>query len=67
MSELDKTQDTNCTNRIAAFGAIRRAAAYARAMDEAADRAPIEYCYQFIDMAKGARTAIRAAIGPVKT
>jgi hypothetical protein len=52
--------------RVAAFGAIRRAAAYARAMDEAADRASIDDCYQFIDMAKGARRAIRAAIGSNK-
>lgn len=46
-----------------AFGAIRRAAEVARALDEAADRSSFEDSYESIDMAKGARRAIRAAIG----
>ena len=52
--------------RVEAFGAIRRAAEVARALDEAADRSSFDNSYEFIDMAKGARRAIRAAIGSEK-
>lgn len=65
-NEFHESSVCESCNRIAAFGAIRRAAEVAREMDNAADRASFDDCYQFIDMAKGARAAIRAAIGSDK-
>ena len=55
-------------NRVAAFGAIRRAAEVARKYDRWAseERNEDEEYWVFMDMAYGVRRAIRAAIGGPK-
>lgn len=52
--------------RVEAFVAIRRAATFARQMDARADSVSFIDSFQYVDMAKGARAAIRAAIGSAK-
>jgi hypothetical protein len=70
MSELDKTQDTNCTTRIAAFGAIRRAAEVARGVENTDifwTPFGIRKNPAFVERAEDIRRAIRAAIGSDRT
>ena len=56
------------SNRIAAFGAIRRAAEVARVYDETASASSLlpDAFHYYNALAKGARDAIRAAIGSPK-
>lgn len=53
--------------RVEAFAAIRRAATYAREMDAKAETLTFDERWECTDFAKGARAAIRAAIGSEKT
>lgn len=60
-------KDSTEVHNIIWFGAIRRAATYARQMDAKAETLTFDDRWECTDFAKGARAAIRAAIGSEKS